>query len=106
MNDFFELMSHPVTIIATLLALFFVLMAVLRHSNKRKNTPEEEGGPAGPVRVASPYAPTTAPLPAADAKTKASFDIAPQAEGKVFRQFGKPPETPSSTHEPDEYVWE
>ena len=43
MNDFFELMSHPITIIATILALFFVLMAVFRHSNKRKNTPEAEG---------------------------------------------------------------
>ena len=42
MNDFFELMSHPITIIATILALFFVLMAVFRHSNKRKNTPRRK----------------------------------------------------------------
>lgn len=106
MNEFFDLMSHPVTIIATLLALFFVLMAVFRHSNKRKNTPEEEGGPAGPVRVVSPYIPTTASPPAAGGKGKPTFDITAQAGGKVFRQFGKPPEAPSAAHEPDEYVWE
>ena len=106
MNEFFELMSHPITIIATILALFFVLMAVFRHSNKRKNTPEAEGGPAGPVRVASPYIPTTAPTSAADTKKgKAAFDTTPQAGSKVFRQFGQP-EPSAATHEPDEYVWE
>ena len=112
MND--ELFLGPVTIIAVLLAVFFVAMAFFRHLGAKRlraqhNRPEDK-----PYRISNPYEATaapTAPAPppagAAFAPPPAATEAASDPSGKIFRQF-EPGAAGSKdkSSDPSGYLWE
>lgn len=105
MNDFFTLMSHPITIIATLLALFFVAMALLRRSSKREESVPATDPKSGTIRVTSPYAPPAAPPSHAAFPSRAPSLGTTSEAARTFRQFGPHQSAPGNTVA-DGYLWE
>ena len=113
MTQFIELLLNPVTIIATFLALFFVLMAVRRsrHAARPSSHPKDEGLDK-PYRIANPY--VLSPPPAAPAPPTPSLDDTltapkpPAPARRVFRQFNQSVLNPDMNPSSDQtgYVWE
>ena len=112
MTPFTDLVFNPVTIIATLLALFFVLMAVRRrrHAAPPSSRPKTDTSDK-PYRVVNPYRPPT--LPDASAPDPAPRDTltspdAPPPTRRVFRQFGQSALHPEMKlpNEKTGYIWE
>ena len=109
-----ELFFNPVSIIATVLAAFFVAMAVLRRSSSRQNARARSVPPdSKPYRVSDPYsvAPPTAPAPAAPPPAvfanPSPSAAAPEPERKFFRQYdGTERKTDGSAGDSSGYVWE
>ena len=109
MNELRELLLNPITIIALLLAVFFILMAYLRNiGTKRRDAPDTD---AKPYNVTDPYAlpKTSAPPPRrpAPGPTLTLSDTEKEPAAKVFRQFGADGSTTAATRpDNDGYVWE
>lgn len=97
-----ELFANPVTTIAIGLAVFFILMAMLRRWTHRQAERAKAGLDEKPYQVSDPYAaPTEAPAPLSEPTPE------PKIAGptpKVFRQFGTPHADPGE--DGAEYVWE
>ncbi|HPJ57466.1 MAG TPA: hypothetical protein P5306_07145 [Kiritimatiellia bacterium] len=118
MTEFTELLFNPITIIATLLALFFVLMAFRRNRNTgRLPSRPEDTSEAKPYRVANPYSPApavpnpaSAPAPAAPPATllQPPASPTPAPPRRVFRQFGQSALQPDANPADGQtgYVWE
>lgn len=101
----------PVTVIAILLAFFFIAMAYLRHLGIQRARTQKFAASAKPWQVANPYTasenlaatppPTTLAAPSA-AKTAAS-----DPSGSVFRQFGSGGAGAAAPNDQTTgYVWE
>ena len=118
MTEFTELLFNPITIIATLLALFFVLMAFRRSRNAGRlpSRPEDTSG-AKPYHVANPYSPAptvvnpaSVPVPAAHPSTLLQTPATPPPppRRRVFRQFGQSALHPDANPADGQtgYVWE
>lgn len=112
MSQFTELLFNPITIIATLLALFFVLMAVRRsrHAAQPSSRSKNEV-PDKPYRIANPY--TLPPRPTAPPSAPALGDTLTDPTPlppprRVFRQFNQSAEHPNMNLPNDKvrYVWE
>lgn len=112
MTQFTELLLNPITIIASFLALFFILMAVRRsrHAARPASRSEDEASDK-PYRVANPYTlpllPTTpAPAPALRDTLTAPSPSPPTP--RVFRQFNQSVLHPNMNPPNDQagYVWE
>ena len=106
-----ELFFNPITIIATLLAAFFVLMAFMRHLHGKRSRGRRATDK--PYRIADPYAPpppAPAPAPAASVSLMAPASPAekPASAHKFFRQFGHPhsPSGGTTSEPPSDYIWE
>ncbi|NLG35164.1 MAG: hypothetical protein GX548_07405 [Lentisphaerae bacterium] len=116
MNELIDLIFNPITIIALLLALFFILMAYMRNLGSRKERTEASSGEAKPYRVSDPYAaPKPPPPPAPPRTTLDSTPVHPPSPDtsepdsgrKFFRQFGPGPDGPATARADAEgYVWE
>ena len=111
MNDFFLEHVGPISIIATLLAAFFVVMAFLRHLGLKRVRHQLDRDDNKPYRVSNPYSATAAPIatpPPTLAATTAVPDAASDPSGKIFRQYGPAPAAlPDKPAAPSSgYVWE
>jgi|GEM_PF-1314205 hypothetical protein len=102
----------PVTVIAVLLALFFIAMAYLRHLGVQRARTQKTSATAKPWQVANPYTASetlvsTAAAPATLAPPSAATKAASDPSRSVFRQFGS---VGAGTAAPDDrtpgYVWE
>ncbi len=107
MTEWSELFLNPVTVIAILLALFFVAMTYFRHLGVKHARQEQNRGGHKPYQVTNPYAPpapvSAAPLDAPAAPQR--LDQAPPR--KVFRQIGRDPAvTGARAGDSSGYVWE
>ena len=104
-----DLFLNPITIIASLLAAFFIIMAFVRHSITKRTRGGRRASDR-PNRVADPYtlpppAPPPAPSPTLQTPAHPSTDAKPPA--KIFRQFGHPqPTSGGTTSAPSDYIWE
>lgn len=112
MTQFTELLFNPITIIATLLALFFVLMAVRRRRHAASPSSRPKTGSSGkPYHVVNPYRspsqPDASTPPPAPHNTLTSSDAPPPAR-RVFRQFGQSALHPDMKlpTEKTGYIWE
>lgn len=118
MTEFTELLFNPITIIATLLALFFVLMGFRRSRNTGRlpSRPEDISG-AKPYHVANPYSPAqtvsgSAPVPAPATHPATLLQTpsspTPEPRRRVFRQFGQSALHPDANPADGQtgYVWE
>ncbi len=117
MNELIRLISNPITIIALVLAGFFILMAFLRNKGPR---PQDGDGRANNetarrYHVTDPYAmPRTPeeprpPPPGPSLATKTASPQHPETEQgrKYFRQFGSAPGGRAGPGgDPDGYIWE
>ena len=102
----------PVSVIALLLAFFFIAMAFLRHLGTKRARTQKYSTAAKPWQVANPYTASdnleaAAPPPATLAPASAAKDAASDPSRAVFRQYG----SPASGAAPDDpatpgYVWE
>lgn len=103
----------PVSVIAILLAFFFIAMAYLRHLGAQRARNQKISSAAKPWQVANPYTASdnleaTAPPPATLAPASAAKDAASDPSRAVFRQYGSPASVAAA---PDDastpgYVWE
>lgn len=116
MTEFTELLFNPITIIASLLAAFFVLMAILRRRHSHAPHPAQSADSAAkPYRVSNPYtpapplsaSPVPAPAPALMATPPIQNPTTPTPR-KVFRQFGQSALQPQADRSDDTtgYIWE
>lgn len=103
-----ELFLNPITVIATLLAAFFILMAFLRHVNYKRE--HNRRSTDKPYRVTDPFSsPVAPPPPAPSTRFIASETPAAKSSSqpKVFRQFGADPQSAGGTTvDPADYIWE
>ncbi|MDY0144958.1 MAG: hypothetical protein RBS84_03065 [Kiritimatiellia bacterium] len=112
MTAYTELLLNPITIIAALLALFFVVMAVRRSRHaSRSSVRLKDGVPDKPYHIANPY--TLPPLPTPPDTAPALRDTltaprSPASSPRVFRQFNQSAEHPDMNLPNDQvrYVWE
>jgi hypothetical protein len=119
MNEFTELIFNPITIIATLLAAFFVLMAFLRrrHPHHPSQVLRDESA-AKPYHITNPYSAahlrnatthSTGPAPSPSLlATPPGHNSVSRPPRKVFRQFGQSALQPQAdkTDENTGYIWE
>ena len=112
MTHLTELMLNPITIIATLLALFFVLMAVRRRRHAASPSARAKTDSSNkPYHVVNPYGPPSQ----VDADTSATAPrntlTPPETKPptrRVFRQFGQSALHPDmkAPNKKSGYVWE
>lgn len=97
-----ELFANPVTTIAIGLAVFFILMAMLRRWTHRQAERARAGLDEKPYTVSDPYTPPAeAAVPLAEPPPEPKITVPTQ---KVFRQFGTAHAGPDE--DGSEYVWE
>ncbi|MDR0994553.1 MAG: hypothetical protein LBN38_08355 [Verrucomicrobiota bacterium] len=99
-----DLFNNSVTIIATFLAGFFILMALVRRHISRRASNAAKA--PKPYTVSDPYVtPASLPPPPATLNTAAALKGSTQANNKFFRQFGDE-ESAHTRTAANEYIWE
>lgn len=110
-----ELFFNPITIIATILACFFILMALVRHMITKRGKKTRRATDK-PYQINDPYAPPPAHPAPPPTRTPPNITLMdnnphpapkPKESRKFFRQFGLPPQTTGEeSPEPSYYTWE
>ena len=110
-----ELFFNPITIIATILGLFFILMAAFRHMITKRGKKNRRASDK-PYQINDPYSPPPAHPAQPPSRTPPNITLAdnnptqapkPKESRKFFRQFGLPQQSGSEeSPEPSYYTWE